>query len=82
MKIPKMAKIVYRQRPIPRDLPQKSPPPGKIRMQKPQGGGKFLVQIPGVREGGRGWLWQKLIAALPQRVDNTVGLKPAWLFLL
>ena len=32
-----------------RSSPNKSPPPprAKARMQKPQGGGKFLVQIPG-----------------------------------
>ena len=40
--------------------PYKSPH-AKIRMQKPQSGGKFSVQIPG---GAWGMLWQKLIAAL------------------
>ena len=30
-------------------------------MQKPQGGDKFLVQIPGGARGG--WLWMKLIPA-------------------
>ena len=35
-----------------RSYPNKSPPPGaKTRMQKPQGGGKFLMQIPGVCGG-------------------------------
>ena len=29
MKIPKMAKIVYGQMSAPRDLPEKTPPPGK-----------------------------------------------------
>ena len=43
-----MARIVYRQMPAPRELSrQKSlPPQAKAKMQKPQGGGKFLVQIP------------------------------------
>ena len=57
-----MAKIVYRQMPAPRDLPQQIPAPGaKIRMQKPRSGGKFSVQIPGVRGGGDGY-GKKLIA--------------------
>ena len=49
-----MAKIVYGQMPAPRELPQQipAPPRAKAWMQKPQGGGKFLVQIPGVRGGG------------------------------
>ena len=48
MKIPKMAKIVYRQMPAPRELSQQIPAPrAKARMQKPQGESKFLVQIPG-----------------------------------
>ena len=47
-----MAKIVYKQMPAPRELSQQIPAPqAKARMQKPQGGGKFLVQIPGVRGG-------------------------------
>ena len=47
-----MAKIVYEQMPAPRELPQQMPAPGaKARIQNPQGGGKFLVQIPG---GARG----------------------------
>ena len=34
--------------PTPRELPQEMPnPQAKARMQKPQGGGKCLVQIPG-----------------------------------
>ena len=37
-------------------------PRAKARMQKPQAGGKFLVQIPGGARGG--WLWQKLTVAL------------------
>ena len=48
-----MAEIVYRQMPAPRDIPQKMPAPrAKIRMQKPQSGGEFSVQIPGVARGG------------------------------
>ena len=56
MKIPKMAKIVYRQMPVPRDLPQQIPTSrAKARMQKRQGGGRFsVVQIPWVR-GGMGY---------------------------
>ena len=49
-----MEKIVYGQMLALRELPQQMPPPpspAKARMQKPQGGGKFLVQIPG---GARG----------------------------
>ena len=47
--------------PANRELPQQMPPRAKARMQKPQGGGKFLVQIPGGCAGG--WLWMKLIPA-------------------
>ena len=62
MEIPKIAKIVYRQMSAPRELSEQIPPSRqKARMQKPQGGGKVLVQIPGVRGG---WLWVKLIPAL------------------
>ena len=56
-----MAKSDYIQMPTPRELPQQIPTPqAKAGMQKPQGGGKFFVQIPGVCGG---WLRQKLIAA-------------------
>ena len=49
--------------PAPRDIPPKIPAPrAKIRMQKPQSGGEFSVQIPGGARGG--WSWQKLITAL------------------
>ena len=48
-----MAKIVYKQMPAPRNLTDKSPQ-AKIRMQKPQSGGKFSVQIPGGGGGARG----------------------------
>ena len=45
-----MAKIVYRQMPVPWELSQQIPAPrAKARMQKPQGGGKVLVQISRVR---------------------------------
>ena len=37
--------------PAPRELSQQITPRAKARMQKPQGGGKFWVQIPG---GARG----------------------------
>ena len=48
----KMANIVYRQIPAPRELPQQIPAPReKAWMQKSQGGGKFLVQIPGDARG-------------------------------
>ena len=48
-----MAEIVKRQMPAPRDIPQKIPAPrAKIRMQKPQSGGEFSVQIPGGARGG------------------------------
>ena len=59
-----MEKIVYRQMPAPRELSQQVPPRAKARMQKLQGGGKFLVQIHGVVRGGGGWLWMQLIPAL------------------
>ena len=59
-----MAKMVYRQMPAPRELSQKIPAPrAKAGMQKPQGGVKFLVQIPGDARGGGEWLWMKLIPA-------------------
>ena len=47
-----MANIVYRQMPAFRELSQQIPAPqAKAWMQKPQGGGKFLVQVSG---GARG----------------------------
>ena len=49
MEISKMAKIVYRQ--MPGAIPTNLRPRAKAKMQKPQGGGKFFVQIPG---GARG----------------------------
>ena len=50
------------QIPAPREPPQQIPVPrAKTRMQKPQGGGKFLVQIPG--SARRWWLSMKLIPA-------------------
>ena len=64
MKISKMANIVYRQLqlPAPWELSQQiAAPRAKAWMQKPQGGGKFLVQIRGGAR--RGWLWMKLIPA-------------------
>ena len=49
-----MAKIVYRQMPAPRELSQQilAQAQAKARMQKPQGGSKFFVQIPGGAWGG------------------------------
>ena len=59
-----MEKIIHRQMPAPRELSQQIPAPrAKARMQKPQGGGKRLVQISGGARG-EGWLWMKLIPAL------------------
>ena len=47
-----MAEIVYRQMSAPRELSLQIPAPGaKARMQKPKGGSKFLVQIPGDARG-------------------------------
>ena len=64
MKIPKMAKIVYRQMPAPRELPQQiARPRKKGRMQNPQGVGKFLVQIPRGARGG-GMVMDEMIPAL------------------
>ena len=52
MKISKVANIVYRQMPAPRELPQQIPTPrAKAWMQKPQGGRKCLVQISGDARG-------------------------------
>ena len=62
-----MAEIVYRQMPAPRDIPQKIPAPrAKIRMQKPQSGGEFSVQIPVVARGGGGMVMAK--------IDNCITL--------
>ena len=50
--------------PAHQEPPQQMPAPrAKAKMQKPQGGDKFLVQIPGGALR-RGWLWMKLIPAL------------------
>ena len=64
-----MAKIVYRQMPAPRELSQQIPPPAKARMQKPQGGGTFLVQIPG---GARGMVMDEIDTCIRQA--RTLGL--------
>ena len=40
--------------PAPWELPQQIPARAKARMQKPQGGGKFLVQISGCARGDYG----------------------------
>ena len=54
-----MGNIVYRQMPASRELPQQIPAPrAKSWMQKPQGEGKFSVQILGDARGdGYGWNW-------------------------
>ena len=63
-----MAKIVYRQMPAPRELSQQIPPPrAKARMQKPQGGGKFLVQIPG---GARGMVMDETDTCINKRKNQ------------
>ena len=71
-----MGKIDYRQMPAPRDLPQNIfGTQAKVRMQKPQTGVKFSVQIPeAVRWGGGGELWQNLIAALTTLISNFCGV--------
>ena len=59
MKIPKVAKIVYRQMPAPRELPQQIPATrGKSLDAKAPGWGQiFGANLRGSREGGReGWL--------------------------
>ena len=67
MKIPKMAKIIYRQMLARRELPQQISVPVQKLGCKALGGGKFLVQIPrGVRGG---WLWMKLIPALQDPIQ-------------
>ena len=64
MKIPKMAKIVYRQMPAPRELPQQIPAPGqKLGCKSPRVGANFWCKSSGVSGGEGGWLWQKLTAA-------------------
>ena len=67
MKIQKMANIVYRQIPAPRELPQQMPaspsplPPGKSLDAKAPWWGQIFGANP--RGCAGGWLWQKLIAA-------------------
>ena len=76
MKIPEIAKIVYRQMPAPQDLPQQIPASReKARMQEPQSGAHFWCKSPGVRDGmPGGWLWQKLIAALARGPAGAVKI--------
>ena len=56
-----MANIVYKEKCPPLgSCPNKSHPLATAWMQKPQGGGKFLVQIYGCawgEGGGYGWNW-------------------------
>ena len=66
-----MAEIVKRQMPAPRDIPQKIPAPrAKIRMQKPQSGGEFSVQIPGGAWGGM--VMAKIDNCISIRVQSTL----------
>ena len=44
-------------------------PLAKARMKKPQGGGKFLMQMPGVRGG-----------MVMDEIDTCIILKSDWLF--
>ena len=56
MKILKMANIVYKEKCPPLgSSPINLHPQAKAWMQKPQGGGKFLVQIFGCAWGGKGY---------------------------
>ena len=67
-----MANIVYGQMPTPWELPQQIPVPrAKSLMQKPQGGGKFLV--PG---GGGGGMVMDVITCY------ALFLKSDWLVVL
>ena len=57
-----MTKIVYRQMPAPREVPQQIPAPGqKLGCKSPRGGGRFWCKSRGCAGG---WLWLKLIPAL------------------
>ena len=57
----------------PRDIPQKIPAPrAKIRMQKPQSGGEFSVQIPGGARGG-------MVMA---KIDNCISGERMYVFIL
>ena len=52
MKIAKMGKIVYRQMPTPRELPQQIPTPGqKLGCKSPRVGANFWCKSPRVRGG-------------------------------
>ena len=52
MKIPKMANIVYRQMPAPRELPQQiSAPEQKLGCKSPRVGANFWCKSPGVHGG-------------------------------
>ena len=56
-----MAKIVYRQMPTPRELPQQIHPGQKPGYKSPRMGENFWCKSMG---GARGWLWMKLMPAL------------------
>ena len=82
-----MAEPVYRQMPAPRELSQQIPAPrelsqqipaprAKARMQKPQGGGKFLVQIlGGGGAGGDGYGWNWYLHYLKEPTKQRVSFK-------
>ena len=70
-----MAKIVYRQMPARRELPQQITAPGqKLGCKSPRVGANFGANPRGCAGG---WLWQKSTAALFQLKTNQM----LWLFL-
>ena len=61
--------------------PNKSPPPpprAKARMQKPQGGGKFFVQIPGGAR--RGMVMDEIDTCITRNVRQAVLVRLAGLW--
>ena len=53
-----MGKIVCKQMPAPRELPQQIPAPGqKLGCKSPRVGENFWCKSPGVRGGGNGYGW-------------------------
>ena len=69
-----MAKIVYKQMPVPRELPQQMPPSQKLGCKRPRVGANFWCKSWGCRGG---WLWMKLIPAL-KSYQNLVHVKKSW----
>ena len=75
-----MAKIVCRQMPALRELPQQIPASqAKARIQKPQDGGKFLVQIP---MGARGVIMAKIDTCITSKENNKGTNKTLIVFFL